>query len=69
MDNMHLWLEDGQHIELRGFGSFGTKNRKSRYGFNPQNKERILIPGHSVVYFKPGKELKEKIKYAGLKKK
>ncbi len=67
LNKMDFWLKNGEHLELRGFGSFGTKIRKSRFGINPQNKEKILIPERKVVYFKPGKELKENIKYAQFK--
>jgi nucleoid DNA-binding protein len=46
-------------IYLRGFGTFGIKKRNETIRRNPRTNEKIKVPGHHVVYFKPGKELKE----------
>ncbi len=54
-------LRDGQKIELRGFGSFRLRNRKSRTGRNPKTGEKVEVPSKKIPYFKPGKELKELI--------
>ena len=54
-------LRSGQKIELRGFGSFRLRSRKSRTGRNPKTGERVEVPSKKIPYFKPGKELKELI--------
>lgn len=52
-------LNDGETIFLRGFGTFGIKERKESIRRNPRTNEKITIPRHKIVYFKPGKDLKE----------
>jgi integration host factor subunit beta len=54
-------LRSGQKIELRGFGSFRLRSRKSRTGRNPKTGEKVDVPSKKIPYFKPGKELKELI--------
>ena len=57
-------LRGGQKIELRGFGSFRLRSRKSRTGRNPKTGEKVEVPSKKIPYFKPGKELKELINKA-----
>jgi integration host factor subunit beta len=57
-------LRAGQKIELRGFGSFRLRSRKSRTGRNPKTGEKVEVPSKKIPYFKPGKELKELINTA-----
>ena len=57
-------LRSGQKIELRGFGSFRLRSRKSRTGRNPKTGEKVDVPSKKIPYFKPGKELKELINKA-----
>ena len=52
-------LNNGEKIELRGFGSFRLRERDARQGRNPKTGESVDIPAKRVAYFKPGKELKE----------
>ncbi|MGQ9896866.1 MAG: integration host factor subunit beta [Acidobacteriota bacterium] len=52
-------LNDGEKIELRGFGSFRIRQRNSRRGRNPKTGDTVDIPAKAVPYFKPGKELRE----------
>ena len=54
-------LEEGR-IELRNFGVFEVKRRKARKARNPRTGERVDVPPKSVVTFKPGKEMEEKIR-------
>ncbi|MCU0238961.1 MAG: integration host factor subunit beta [Pyrinomonadaceae bacterium] len=54
-------LSKGDKIELRGFGSFRTRQRNSRKGRNPKTGAAVDIAAKRVAYFKPGKELKEVI--------
>jgi integration host factor subunit beta len=59
-------LRSGQKIELRGFGSFRLRSRKSRTGRNPKTGEKVDVPSKKIPYFKPGKELKELINRAAV---
>jgi integration host factor subunit beta len=52
-------LNKGEKVELRGFGSFRTRQRGARKGRNPKSGAAVDIPAKRVAYFKPGKELKE----------
>lgn len=52
-------LRTGQKIEIRGFGSFRTRERKSRLGRNPKTGARVEVPAKRIPYFKPSKELKD----------
>jgi len=54
-------LRAGNGVELRGFGSFRLRNRKSRMGRNPRSGQSIHVPSKQVVYFKLGKELRAKL--------
>jgi DNA-binding protein HU-beta len=50
-------LGRGQRIELRRFGVFSVKPRKTGIGRNPKTGEEVAIPPGKAVRFKPGKEL------------
>lgn len=63
-DSITASLNQGEKIELRGFGSFRVRERNSRKGRNPKTGEAVDIPAKRVAYFKPGKELKELINVA-----
>ncbi len=54
-------LKDGDKIELRGFGSFRIRERGSRIGRNPKTGAPVDVPSKKIPYFKPGKELKERL--------
>jgi len=54
-------LARGDRVELRGFGAFSTKAREPRIGRNPRTGEAVQVAAKSVPYFKPGKELRERI--------
>lgn len=51
-------LRQGERIELRGFGVFVVKPRKSGIGRNPRTGEEVPIPPGKTVRFKPGKEIR-----------
>ena len=55
-------LVRGEKIELRNFGVFKIKQRKSRTGRNPRTGEVVPVPPRKVVVFKPGLEMKKKVK-------
>ena len=54
-------LQGDDKIELRGFGSFRVRRRRSRQGRNPKTGDRVDVPEKRIPYFKPGKELKDLI--------
>lgn len=56
-DAMKNALQKGERIELRGFGVFIVKPRKSGVGRNPRTGEVTDIPPGKTIRFKPGKEL------------
>ena len=55
-------LVKGEKIELRNFGVFKTKSRKGRMGRNPRTGEQVPVNPKRVAVFKPGLEMKAKIK-------
>jgi integration host factor subunit beta len=56
-------LRAGDKIEIRGFGSFRTRQRKSRIGRNPKTGDRVEVPPKKIPYFKPSKELKDLVNH------
>jgi integration host factor subunit beta len=52
-------LREDDKIEIRGFGSFRTRQRQSRIGRNPKTGARVDVPAKRVPFFKPSKELKD----------
>ena len=51
-------LQNGQEVEIRGFGSFRFRERAPRKGRNPKTGEKVDVPSKRIPYFKMGKELK-----------
>jgi integration host factor subunit beta len=60
-DSVVRSLRVGDKIEIRGFGSFRTRQRKPRVGRNPKTGARVEVPAKKIPYFKPSKELKDLI--------
>jgi len=54
-------LKTGDKIEIRGFGSFRTRQRNSRIGRNPKTGAKVDVPAKKVPFFKPSKELRDMI--------
>ena len=52
-------LQKGDKIEIRGFGSFRTRQRRGRIGRNPKTGEKVEVPAKKIPFFKPSKELKD----------
>ena len=61
VDAITAALQEGDKVQLVGFGSFEVKRRGARTGRNPRTKEEIEIPAAIVPLFKPGKILKEAV--------
>ncbi len=55
-------LRKGERLQWSGFGTFKISQRPERFGINPSNKERILLPAVVVAKFKPGKKLRELVR-------
>ena len=69
LDSIAGELISGNDIELRNFGVFEIKVRKSRKGRNPNKpKNEVVIPERAVVKFRAGKELKEAVEKLNTKK-
>ncbi len=54
-------LHAGDKIEIRGFGSFRTRQRNARVGRNPKTGEKVDVPAKRVPFFKPSKELRDTV--------
>jgi integration host factor subunit beta len=54
-------LARGDRVELRGFGAFSTKRRDPRTGRNPRTGSAVEVSAKAVPFFKPGKELRERV--------
>lgn len=52
-------LQADDKIEIRGFGSFRTRERRGRTGRNPKTGAKVEVPPKKIPYFKPSKELKD----------
>ena len=54
-------MSKGDRVELRGFGAFTTRARDARTGRNPRTGEQVPVSAKRVPYFKPGKEMRERL--------
>jgi len=64
-ESMSASLQEGERIEIRGFGSFEVRRRKPRLGRNPKSGEQVQVGERLVPFFKLGKELRERINANG----
>lgn len=60
-DQIIVHLAAGGRVEIRGFGTFSTRSREQRTGRNPRTSEPVEVGAKRVPYFKPGKDLRERI--------
>jgi len=60
-DEITAALGSGRRVELRGFGAFSTRAREARTGRNPRTGTAVKVDAKRVPYFKPGKELRERL--------
>ena len=63
-DSIVRALRNGDKIEIRGYGSFRTRQRQPRVGRNPKTGTRVEVPSKRIPYFKPSKELKDLVNNA-----
>jgi len=55
-------IQRGEKVEIRGFGTFNTRQRQGRIGRNPNTGARLEIPAKRIPFFKPSKELRDRLK-------
>ena len=60
-DTITEQLFQGGRVELRGFGAFSTRQRDARVGRNPRTGASVDVDAKRVPYFKPGKEMRERL--------
>ncbi len=60
-DSIIAQLQSGGRVELRGFGAFSTRDREARKGRNPRTGDSVDVAAKRVPYFKPGKEMRERL--------
>ena len=58
-DSIVRALRSGDKVEIRGFGSFHTRQRRGRIARNPRTGARVEVPPKRIPFFKPSKELRE----------
>ena len=61
LEELSTAIVSGKGVELRGFGGFYKRHRKSRIGINPKTGEKTEVAEKFVPFFKPGKFLKEAV--------
>ncbi len=54
-------LSEGKEVKFIGWGTFSLKERKKREGVNSLTKKKMVIPAKTVVKFRVGKSLAEKV--------
>ena len=59
VDNMNNALLEGDHVEIRGFGSFKVKEYGAYAGRNPRTGQKVEVESKRLPFFRAGKELKE----------
>jgi len=61
LDSIKSAMENGNNIEIRGFGAFKIKERKARKARNPRTGEEVPVPSRRVPVFKPSNEFKNMV--------
>ena len=65
-EELRASLSNGEQVKLSGFGNFDLRRKNQRPGRNPKTGEEIPISARTVVTFRPGQKLKERVEtYAG----
>jgi integration host factor subunit beta len=60
-DEITRALAEGNRVELRGFGAFSVRKREPRAARNPKNGAMVQVEERHAIYFRTGKELRERI--------
>lgn len=62
MEEISSALQSGGRVELRGFGAFSVRKRDPRKARNPKNGQEVSIGERHSIYFRTGKELRDRVK-------
>ena len=62
METIKTCMANGEHIYLRGFGTFLLKKRAEKIGRNITKNSSVKIPAHVIPSFKPAKEFMTEVK-------
>lgn len=54
-------VANDDRIEIRGFGTFQSRTRASKTGYNPMTGQNMLLPANRTILFKPSRELTKKM--------
>ncbi|MBB3396114.1 integration host factor subunit beta [Rhizobium sp. BK060] len=65
LDEIAETLAQGGRVELRGFGVFSVRNRRSRSGRNPSNGTPVFVEEKWIPFFRPGKDMQERLNPSG----
>ncbi len=61
LDEIASALEQGNRVELRGFGAFFVRHRPKRSGRNPMNGDTVSVDEKWVPLFRAGKEIRDRL--------
>ncbi|MCQ6288648.1 MULTISPECIES: HU family DNA-binding protein [Bacillus cereus group] len=61
LESIQQALQNGDNVQLIGFGTFEVRERAAREGRNPSTGESLIIPAKKAPAFKAGKVLKEAV--------
>jgi integration host factor subunit beta len=60
-DEISNALCEGDRVELRGFGAFSIRTREARAARNPKNGSSVKVGTRRAIYFRTGKDLRERV--------
>lgn len=61
LEQMINALENGERIEIRGFGAFSMHQRPPRLARNPKTGAAVNLSAKAAVHFKPGKQMRDRV--------
>ena len=61
IDKMKTAIKNDDRIEIRGFGSFQSRKRAPKNGYNPTTGKTMILPGGKNILFKPSRDLTKKM--------
>lgn len=61
MSSIKESILNGEEVTLRGFGTFGLKERKEKVARNIPQNTTVIVPAHKIVTFKPAASLEEEV--------
>jgi len=64
-DGITRALRASERVEIRGFGTFGLRQRRSRVGRNPKTGARVEVPAKRVPFFRASAAIKAQINISG----